>query len=497
MADNPYDQFDAAPNPYDQFDLSQKPQYGSYDVLADGTKVPTGSQAAIDARSPVAGNNFAQNALLGVGKFYTDAMLGARQLYASAADAIDPQSPTLSGLVSGQQPSRLAQLQAEAADKRQIDAPLQATGGGKVGQIAGALPFAFIPGANTYAGAAVLGGATGALQPTVQGESRLLNTGVGGSLGVAGKGVGDALGSWITQRAAQPFMGWNQKTANQALATAVGSDATALSQKVIMPNGKNAIADASDRLGSIFNQARSPDVTVNIPPQTSQVLSQAEAGLPASAKEAFWKDPQVNELMTHLQNGTATAQELGTISSKLGNTAAGEMSSKGGDRELGRALFSLQNHADDLVGQSITDPALAAAYNAARPQYRTLLMSNRPTILNSATGDVNMRNLGNYLQRTDKKGYTQGGNISDLYNAARFGQATGLGSRPSPPILQPIKWAGFHAANNPVVNAVGGTVSRLGAPVAPLIPQATEGLAVGASPYAGYGLNSLVGDFFK
>lgn len=468
MADNPYDQFDA-PNPYDQFDAAPK-RGGNYDVGPNGQLLAVGSPEAIAARSPVSGQNFGQNALQGAGKFYTDAVLGARQIYAQARGG-DPNAVVdpITGMTS--------------ADKRDLDAPLQATGGAKVGEIAGALPLAFIPGANTYAGAALLGGAQGALQPTVGNESRLLNTGAGGTLGVVGKAGGDKLASWITARAAQPFMGWNQSTANQALATAVGSDASKLDQP--------GIAGASARFSDIFGRARDPAVTVNLPAQTSQVLSQAEAGLPASAKEAFWKDPQVNELMTHLQNGTASAQELGTISSKLGNTAAGEMSSKTGDRELGKALFAIREHADDLVGQSITDPALSAEYAAARPQYRNFLLTRRPTIVNSATGDVNMRNLGNYLQRTDFKGYTQGANQSDLYNAARFGQATGLGSRPPPPILQPIKWAGFHAANNPVVNAIGGTASRLGAPFSSIVPQASEGLAFGASPYAGAGLNAL------
>lgn len=442
------------------------PQYGNNDVLADGTRVPVGSTEAIAARSPVAGQSFLQNAQQGVGKLYTDALLGVRQLYAGAADTVAPQTST-----------RLAQLQAEAADKRQVDAPLQATAGAKVGEIAGALPLAFVPGANTYAGAAALGGVMGAVQPTIAGESRLLNTGLGTGLGVAGKGVGDALSNFVASRAAQPFMGWNQGTANKAAAAAVGSEAQALKQPELAATGA--------RLGKVFSQARDPAVSVQIPNQTSQVISNAEGNLSASAKADFWRNPQVNELMTHLQNGTANAQELGTISSKLGSAAASEMATKTGDRALGKSLFEIQNHIDDLVGQSITDPALSAAYAAARPEYRMFLtLAKRPTILNSATGDVNMRNLGNYLQRSDFTGYTKGANTSDIYNAARFGQATGLGSRPPPPILQPLKWASFHAANNPVVNATGGITSRALSPVRPALSPGLEGLGLSSVPYA-------------
>jgi hypothetical protein len=397
--------------------------------------------------------------LEGAGKLYTDIGLGAKQTWAQMMGN-DPN--TVTDPVTGQ----------TSAEKRTRDKPLQATTGAKVGELAGALPLAFVPGANSYGGAAALGGALGATQPTVGDESRLLNTGIGGAAGVAGKWGGDKVGHWLTQRAAQPFMGWNQQTANRAFADAVGSTAPKLDQP--------AIAETAQRLGGIFTQARNPAVQVPIPGATSQVLSDAESGLSASSREAFWRDPQVNELMGHLQAGTANAKELGTISSKLGNTAAGEMSSKGGDRELGKALFALREHADDLVGQSITDPALSAAYDAARPQYRTFLMARRPTILNSTTGDVNMRNLGNYLQKADFAGFAKGGNTSDLYNAARFGQATGLGSRPPPPILQPIKWAGYHAVNNPLIGALGGTVSRLGAPLAPGLKAPARGLLLEA-----------------
>lgn len=464
MADNAFDQFDTV-NPFDQFD---HPQYSNNEVLADGTRVPVGSPEAIAARSPVVGQSFLQNAQQGVGKLYTDALLGARQFYAGAADTVAPQTPT-----------RLAQLQAEAADKRQVDAPLQATAGAKAGEIVGALPLAFVPGANTYAGAAAIGGVMGAVQPTMSGESRLLNTGLGTGLGVAGKGVGDALSNFVASRAAQPFMGWNQKTVNQAAAIAVGSDAPALNQA--------ALADVNTRLGAIFDAARSPDITVPVNTPTARILAQTARGLDRSTQRAFNGNTQIQNLNDYLRvaNRSATAEQLGSVSTKLGQKATSEMTSQTGDRDLGRALFAVKEHVDDLIENSIPDASLQAAYATARSEYRTLSqVTSRPTILNSATGDVNMRNLGNYLQRNDKPGYLRGANQSDLYNAARFGQATGLGSRPPPPILQPLKWASFHAANNPVVNAIGGISSRALSPVRPALSPGLEGLGLSSVPYA-------------
>lgn len=64
-----------------------------------------------------------------------------------------------------------------------------------IGAIAGNVtllaPTAFIPGANTYIGAATIGAVTGALQPTIGDESTLKNIAVGGVAGMGGKAVGD------------------------------------------------------------------------------------------------------------------------------------------------------------------------------------------------------------------------------------------------------------------------------------------------------------------
>jgi len=432
------------------------PRYGSgqsFDVTNQG-QVPSDSPEAQAAYSPVAGNSFLKNAVLGIGKLYTDTYLGARQIYGQATG-----NP----------------LYQQAVDKRALDAPLQGTWGGKVGQLAGALPLAAIPGANTYAGAALMGGGLGALTPVTQDESRLLNTGVGAGIGVASKAAGDAISNWLTNRAAQPFLGWNQRTGNAAAAQAVGSDAPRLDQA--------AIAAANERFGQIFQAARNPDVEVSLERPTAQAIAEAANGLNQSSKAAFESQPEVGNLLAGLREGTLNAEQLGSISSNLGKEASGQMSSRMGDRQLGQALFSLKNHVDELIGQSITDPELKATYQAALPQYRAFsTLTSRPTILNSSTGDVNLRNLGNYLQRYDKPGYLRGGNTSDLYQAARFGQSSGLGSRPPPPILQPFKWAAYHAVNNPVVGVIGGSVSRAGAPFAPAIQTGLPALATAGVP---------------
>lgn len=86
---------------------------------------------------------------------------------------------------------------AEIDQIRARDQALMNTGAGKWGSVAGAgatmLPAAFIPGANTLAGAALIGAGSGALQPVGTNDSRLTNTAIGGAMGVGGYGVGKAL----------------------------------------------------------------------------------------------------------------------------------------------------------------------------------------------------------------------------------------------------------------------------------------------------------------
>ena len=71
----------------------------------------------------------------------------------------------------------------EVGEQRQRDAPLMQTGAGLAGNVTGnvaaLLPTAFVPGANTYLGAAAIGAGSGALQPTESGAERLQNIGLG------------------------------------------------------------------------------------------------------------------------------------------------------------------------------------------------------------------------------------------------------------------------------------------------------------------------------
>lgn len=77
----------------------------------------------------------------------------------------------------------------DVAESRKNDAPLMNTTAGQLGNVGGnvaaALPAAFMPGANTVAGSAVIGSLMGLLNPSTSTEETLKNVGYGGAAGAA------------------------------------------------------------------------------------------------------------------------------------------------------------------------------------------------------------------------------------------------------------------------------------------------------------------------
>lgn len=122
--------------------------------------------------------------------------------------------------------------QSEIDEARKLDAPLMQTGSGIAGNIVGgiaaAAPTMFIPGANSVGGAAAVGGALNALQPTAEGESRTKNALTGAALGGAAQyGIGKVAKFAGDKLAASRAAGALQKSQNavrdQTLVNAQGA----------------------------------------------------------------------------------------------------------------------------------------------------------------------------------------------------------------------------------------------------------------------------------
>ena len=174
-----------------------------------------------------------------------------------------------------------------------------------------------------------------------------------------------------------------------------------------------------------------------------------------------------------------TAKQVGQLSSKLSRAAYKQMTSAGGDRDLGKALFALKDHVDDILESNLSGEG-KAAYSQAREQYRNLMhLVSRGNIVNTATGHLNPVALASRLKSADRSGYLFGKNQSPLYNVARFGEAfkpivgdSGTATR-SQEVFNPVKWA----VGIPAHVAMRAYMSPLGAAAA------THGLnAVGRLP---------------
>src|SRR6185369_4416136 len=130
---------------------------------------PVAQPAQQAAYDPTQGMSTSEKLLAGAGKAFVDLGRGAGQL---ARSALPESAANRLGLPTA----------ADIEESRRRDAPLMRTGAGSV---AAALPTAFIPGANTIGGAALLGAAQGALQPVGEKDSRLQNIGTGALFGFA------------------------------------------------------------------------------------------------------------------------------------------------------------------------------------------------------------------------------------------------------------------------------------------------------------------------
>lgn len=182
--------------------------------VPEGTS-PEAAQSMFDEAISSAGKSlsptgsFGENFAAGMGKAAYDAGRGMGQL---ARYAMPDSWADRAGLPT----------QSDIDEAKERDKPLMRTGGGVLGNIAGNVGMMIgLPGPTSAGGAAAMGGALGAIQPTATGESRLLNIGIGAAAGYGGKKVGDWLGKAIAEKLAS-----SQSTKATAAAQNQVKDAT-------------------------------------------------------------------------------------------------------------------------------------------------------------------------------------------------------------------------------------------------------------------------------
>lgn len=219
-------------------------------TAADPGEYDPSSQAYQDKYGPLSNSNL-QNFRAGFGKGVVDIGRGAKQLvqtYGLSALTHGAVAPDFAADAMG----RIAQ---DAVKER--DAPLLKSkaglGGDISGSIATALPTMFLPGVNTYTGAAALGAGLGVAQPVGTGDSRLTNAALGAAGGVAGKYVGGKIGDWAAR--VKDSMGSAERQAAVAASTAEASGGGGGANAAVSGEVNATLRNAGGNVGTVGEDA--------------------------------------------------------------------------------------------------------------------------------------------------------------------------------------------------------------------------------------------------
>jgi len=360
----------------------------------------------------------------------------------------------------------------DIAETRARDMPLMNTKAGMLGNLVGntaiTLPTMAIPGANTYIGAALIGGAIGAAQPTTGTVERFLNMGLGAGASVGGQALGSILGRMVrpVQSSLSPE---ESRLAQVALDNGIPLSAAELTNskplKIVNSVMENmpltAGSEATRRTGQqqAFNQAVLSRAGINDNLATPDVLAAAKSnigeklgdyannyGLDFAQGLSTKLDDIVKDAQSHLPPDQSN-KLLGTINQMKGQfTALNDPANPAnsimpgvayqGWREPLRQLAKgadatsmyytkIRNAMDDAFWNQLPDTADAAGLKTLRQQYANLktvinsMSGNSPSTL---AGNVSPAQLGMALsQGIGKEGKALGrGDLNDLVRAGNL-----------------------------------------------------------------------------
>lgn len=380
-----------------------------YAELADGTRLEFPDDTADEVIERVARQmstqpeppmdptgNFAQNTFAGLGQALVGLGKGVQQRAVDVGVKL--------GLAS---PETAQRLEAEEAERRRLDAPLNRTWGGKIGNFVGnvgpAIPLAFVPGANTVAGAGAIGALSGALQPTTADDSVLMNTAFGAAGGAGGATAGKVIAKGL-DRLGHPVRTSRPDVIDAArkfdipitAGQATGSKPVQVLETVLsnLPGSSGRMQAVRAAQQRAFNRevlktagetadAATPDVMSRISSRLSNAFERIPAGQTVKLDNKLLGDLAVvearyarnltpdqrgivaqylDDILTHGENipGNAYQAWRSRISARANST---------GDSELKTALNGIYKALDRAFDRSAT-PAAAKAMQDVRSQYK-------------------------------------------------------------------------------------------------------------------------------
>lgn len=386
-------------------------------------------------------------------------------------------------------------------------------------------PAMLIPGVNTMAGSAAVGGLSGMLQPTEGDESRIANTLGGAAGGMVGQGVANTVGRMVrpvratlspqdaalagkaqqmgidlnaAQQTGSKPLRWIDSALDNLPMTAERQAERKLAQrqawqsKVMAQAGENAdnagpdvMGAAKDRLGQLFSDLSARN-TVTLDPQAQAAIRAVEVENAKAGPLANGKVSQVTEWLRSLSqpqgspilgpNGKPLPVPPSPIEGKVYQDVRSILTKESADAfrsqnsRLGQSLKELRNALDDAATRSISSQD-AQAWGAARSQYKALKAIEKAT--DPATGQVSPKKLINELTRKNPGGMIYGQGDQTMPDIARVGKQFIAENLPDSGTAQ-RSWY-MNALQNPTTTLGGLFGGLTGGPVG-----AGIGLAAGA-----------------
>lgn len=305
-------------------------------ALAQAYQAASAKPKAEAKLDPTEGTGLGQRMLEGAGKAFWDVGMGAGQIL---------------GLVD----------QKTVDEEKRLSAPLMDTGGGMAGNIGANLLTAFVPGANTAKGAALVGAGLSALQPTATGEDRGKNIAIGGGLGLAGAGAAKLIGRG--QAAASTKL---ETIAEKVKAKAI-ADAEAATR-----SAKSAAGNAAQNAYRQLEHLRELDALRGLTPEEMKVAQELTEELAKKAQE---------KLMPAAAMKKSTAQAYqDAIASESDRAAALAAERLSGGEAKNQAMARLKRYGPGVAGGivgSMIAPGLGTVGGAAaglvlRPTFHSM-----------------------------------------------------------------------------------------------------------------------------
>lgn len=431
-----------------------------------------GPQPAVD---PTEGMSGGKLFMAGVGKSFVDTGRGLGQIGAQVADFVAPRQQNLADLVAERDPSRAAAVQREIDEARELDAPLNNTGAGFAGNVAGGMAQIALPGAalirgaklansaklalagrsalapTTFRGAAAQGGAFAATQPVASGESRLGNAAAGAAGGLLGQGLVKTVGAAVRPRPAglneqqQRVLEAAEDLGFMALPSQrTGSSALRVAEAGLKRTmgGSGAFSDVATHNQTLINRLAAKELGRESDTVTRELLDDVSGELgkkydalrsvksvaigPGFRKELatilreqtdrpeVLQDPDVVKLVAGMTKTKAL-----TGSSFIAATKALRKQSRdafrSGKSELGHAKKEIAEALEEHATPRGASPSAIVDFKKARHRYSKLLAIEDAF---NERGDVSAAKLATALKRQNPKRY--GSLSSDLEKAAAF-----------------------------------------------------------------------------